>query len=209
MGIGKKRDRQPSKIVRRVPETPRQPIPDSPFPENKGFRLGQYTVVEEHDDYLLCEGYNPNGKDPVGEFNASVFRTQIKVAKPPALQRGAWDGQTITVGDVDYTYEYSDDEFGVRWATWNDDNGKPQAEEQRNRQRILMEAQGSWGVVAREQRLETRRVAQHEIAALVRRGAARERGVDRLAGRSDEAGIDLLSAVHLHVCPQTFALLIP
>ena len=131
MGIGKKRDRQPSKIVRRVPETPRQPIPDSPFPENKGFRLGQYTVVEEHDDYLLCEWYNPNGKDPVGEFNASVFRTQIKVAKPPALQRGAWDGQTITVGDVDYTYEYSDDEFGVRWATWNDDNGKPQAEEQR------------------------------------------------------------------------------
>jgi hypothetical protein len=113
-----------------TPTEPLQPIPDSPFPEKKAFRLGHYKIVEERDDYVICTGYDPNAKDPFAEITPDAFRT-IKVAKPPLLQRTTWDGQTVTIDGVDYTYDYSDDEFGVRWATWNDDNGKPQAEEQR------------------------------------------------------------------------------
>lgn len=132
MGIGRKRERKPP-IIGKRPESPRQPIPDSPFPENKGFRLGHYRITEEHDDYLICTGFDPNAKNPFAEVIPTAFRSGelMKVAKPPLLQRTLWDGGTFTVGDVDYTYEYSDTEMGVRWATWNDDNGKPQAEEQR------------------------------------------------------------------------------
>lgn len=113
MGIGKKRDRKPARIVRRVPESPRQPIPDSPFPENKGFHLGQFRVTEEYDDYIVCVGFDPNAKNPFAEITPEAFRT-IKVAKPPGLQRTVWEAGSVEIDGVTYTYEYSDTEFGVR-----------------------------------------------------------------------------------------------
>lgn len=108
------------------PKEPYQPIPDSPFPENKGFKLGQYRVVEERDNYVICRGFDPNAKDPFAEITPSAYRT-IKVAKPPILQRSAWDGQTVTIGGVSYTYTYTD--TGVRTAQWTNSSGTQQQEE--------------------------------------------------------------------------------
>lgn len=108
---------------------PLQPI-ENPFPEKKEFRLGQYVVVEEKDDYLVCEGYDPNAKYPFTEITPPAFR-KIKVAKPLELQRTPWDGNSFDIGGTTYTYEYSDDEKGVRTASWTDDNGNDQEEEQR------------------------------------------------------------------------------
>lgn len=100
------------------PKKPLLPVGD-PFPSYQGFALGHYRVVEEHDDYVVCNGYDPNAKDPFAEITPDAFRT-IKVAKPPILQRSRWDGQTVTIDGVDYTYTYSDTEFGVRTASSTD-----------------------------------------------------------------------------------------
>lgn len=133
MGIGRGRGVPRQPIVRRRPESPRRPI-EPPFPQYAGFRLGQYRVVEERDDYLLCTGYNPNAKNPSSEVTPSAFRTGslLKIAKPWALQRTIWEVGPIDIGGVEYTYEYSDDEYGVRTARWTDpDTGEAMEEEQR------------------------------------------------------------------------------
>lgn len=111
------------------PQKPFRPVENS-FPEKKGFRLGQYRVLEEKDDYLICVGYDPNAKDPLAEITPAAPRT-IKVAKPPALQRTPWDGTVVDLGGVEHTYEYSNDEHGVRTARWIGDDGVEQDEEQR------------------------------------------------------------------------------
>jgi len=105
------------------PQKPFRPV-ENTFPEKKGFRLGQYRVLEEKDDYLICMGYDPNAKDPFSQITPASPRT-IKVAKPPALQRIAWDGKTVEIGGVEYTYEYSDDEPGVRTANGEEERIDP------------------------------------------------------------------------------------
>lgn len=107
------------------------PTKKNPFPAKGPFRLGVYKIVEEKDDYLICEGYDPNAKDPFSEITPGAFR-KIDVAKPPLLQRTAWEnGKEATIAGVVYTYEYSDDEKGVRTAHWTDENDQEQEREER------------------------------------------------------------------------------
>jgi len=102
-------------LVPRQPKKPLRPV-ENTFPEKKDFRLGHYKIVEERDDYVICEGYDPNAKDPFAEITPPAFR-KIEVAKPPLLQRTPWDGMTVEIGGVSYTYEYSNAEYGVRTAS--------------------------------------------------------------------------------------------
>lgn len=66
---------------------------------NPEFSIGIFDIQEERDDYLLCKGYDPN--------SYHAHRESIKVAKPTLLQKTRWDGQTVTLGDVDVTFEYT------------------------------------------------------------------------------------------------------
>jgi len=123
---GKRRGVQGINIVPPKRQKPVRPI-EPPFPEKPEFRLGIYTLIEEKDDYLLCKGFDPNAT--WGQYTPAVRKT-IKVAKPPLLQRTALDGETVEIGGIDYTYEYSDDELGVRTASWTE-YSVAQEEEQR------------------------------------------------------------------------------
>lgn len=126
--------RRSKKPMSLPPPPPKKPLPpvENPnqFPENKGFRLGQYRVVEERDDYLICTGYDPNAKNPASEVTPTAFRSGslMKVAKPPALQRTMWEAGPVTIGGVEYTFEYTG--LGLRTARWTDDLGDEQEEEQ-------------------------------------------------------------------------------
>lgn len=125
VGGGDRKRKTPIPAGPADPKKPLKPIEQSPFPDKREFRLGHYRILEERDDYLLCTGYDPNAKWPFSEVTPSAFKTGVlmKVAKPPELQRTSFDGQTVTVGGVDYTYTYSDDEFGVRKAQWTNGSG--------------------------------------------------------------------------------------
>lgn len=116
--------RRSKKPMELPPPPAKKPIPpvENPFPENKGFRLGQYQVVEERDDYLICTGYDPNAKNPFSEVTPTAFRSGslMKVAKPPALQRTVWEAGPITLNGVEYTYTYSSN--GIRTAHWTEDD---------------------------------------------------------------------------------------
>lgn len=103
---------------------------ENTFPEKKEFRLGHYRVIEEKDDYVICTGFDPNAKDPFSKITPDSPRT-IKVAKPPLLQRTRWEAEPVTIDGVEYTYEYSNEEFGVRTARWTNESGDQQEEEQR------------------------------------------------------------------------------
>lgn len=128
VGASKKRNR-----ARLPPPPPKKPIApvESPFPQDDGLFLGQYRVIEERADYLLCTGYDPNAKMPGAEVTPDAFRTGplMKVAKPPALQRTPWHNRTVTIGDVEYTYAYSDIEYGLRTVTWTDGDGDHEEEQ--------------------------------------------------------------------------------
>jgi hypothetical protein len=118
VGGSNRRSKKPMGLPPPPPKKPLQPDTTSPFPEKKEFRLGQFRVVEERDDYLICTGFDPNAKNPFSEVTPSAFRSGelMKVAKPWELQRTLWDGATVTIGDTEYTYDYSDTEIGVRTA---------------------------------------------------------------------------------------------
>lgn len=64
--------------------------------------LALFAVLEEHDDYLVCKGY-----EPLERF----FYNQVAVAKPHLLQRSTFDG--LTINGVTYAYSSST----VRTAT--------------------------------------------------------------------------------------------
>lgn len=123
VGSSKRRDKKP--IGPNQPQGPKRPV-ENTFPEDNGFRLGQYRIVEERADYVICTGYDPNAKNPAAEITKDAFRT-IKVAKPPILQQAPWPSATID--GVTYTYIYTG--YGTRIAAWTDDNGEEQEEEQR------------------------------------------------------------------------------
>lgn len=127
-GVGSRRKKQPQL----PPAPPKKPLPpvENPFPENKGFRLGQYQVVEERADYLLCTGYDPNAKNPASEVTPSAFRSGslMKVAKPPALQQTPWEAGPVNIGGTMYTFEYTG--LGLRTARWTNEDGDEQEEEQ-------------------------------------------------------------------------------
>jgi hypothetical protein len=123
---------RPRRSKRALPPHPEKSKPhfrpiENPFPEKKSFRLGVFEIIEEKDDYLICRGYDPNEKHPFAHITPSAYRT-IEVGKPPHLQRTAWEDpdQAFEIGGVTYTYEYSDDEFGVRTQTGNDGSSEEQ-----------------------------------------------------------------------------------
>jgi hypothetical protein len=132
-GVGSSNRRKRPSFPPPPPKKPLQPTADNPFPEKKDFRLGQYRVLEERDDYLLCTGFDPNAKNPFSEVTPSAFRTGslLKIAKPPALQRTIWEAAPVTINGIAYTYTYSDSEFGVRTVTWTDPDDGDLEEEQR------------------------------------------------------------------------------
>lgn len=92
------RKRSPIPMEPRDPKKPLRPT-ENPLPEKPDFRLGQYRIIEERDDYLLCTGYDPNAKNPASEVTPSAFRTGalMKVAKP-------WQGEDV----VEIPYEVGD-----------------------------------------------------------------------------------------------------
>lgn len=126
-GVGSSRKRGRNQMPPPPPKKPLKPV-ESPLPQKPEFRLGQYRVLEERDDYLICTGFDPNAKNPLSEVTPSAFRSGhfLKIAKPWELQRTLWDGQTVEIGGVEYTYEYSDSEKGVRTATDEDGNEEEQ-----------------------------------------------------------------------------------
>lgn len=97
-GVGSSRKRGRNKLPPPPPKKPLRPT-ENPFPEKKDFRLGQYRVVEERDDYLICTGYDPNAKNPASEVTPSAFRSGVllKIAKP-------WQGEDV----VEIPYEVGD-----------------------------------------------------------------------------------------------------
>lgn len=102
----------------RPTRNPLSPI-DNPFgysDEQRPFRLGVFLFLEEHDDYLVCRGYDPNA---ALEAHTPAAHKTITVAKPSLLMRTPWDGQSaiLTVDGIPtaVTYEYSD-EVGKRTA---------------------------------------------------------------------------------------------
>lgn len=129
-GFDKKRGREPFKKL--PPPPPKKPLGpvESPLPQKPGFRLGQYQVVEERADYLICTGYDPNAPNPASEVTPSAFRSGelMKVAKPPALQQTPWEAGPVDIGGTMYTFEYTG--LGLRTARWTNDEGDEQEEEQ-------------------------------------------------------------------------------
>jgi hypothetical protein len=71
-------------------------VPDLP-----SSRVGLFKILENgiKDDYLICEGFDPNTDD---------FLRKVSVAKPYLLQRKPFDGKEGKVGSVDVSYEYVD-----------------------------------------------------------------------------------------------------
>lgn len=121
-GVGRRRRQlitPPSKPVRPV---------ENPYPEKKEWRLGVFTIREEKDDYLICRGFDPNAKDPFSHVTPSAYRT-VKVAKPALLQRTDWDGESLEIDGITYTYEYTS--VGVRTARWTDEDDEEQEREER------------------------------------------------------------------------------
>jgi hypothetical protein len=106
--------------ARGQPQKPLRPI-ENTFPEKKEFRLGEYRIVEEKDDYLVCKGYDPNAKDPFAG-HIPTAPAKIKVAKPWLLQRTVPEAAGQQIGSTLYTYDYSDTEYGVRTASWTEDS---------------------------------------------------------------------------------------
>ena len=117
------------KIEKGQPPKPFLPV-ENPFPSKEEFRLGTYQIVQELDDYLLCKGYDPQAKNPFGQYTPAAHKT-VTIAKPPLLQKTPWDGETIEIGGTEYTYAYDASEIGLRTVTWTDDDDVEQEETQR------------------------------------------------------------------------------
>jgi len=60
----------------------------------------------EFHDYLLCKGYDPD--------TGRTF-SEIKIAKPHLLQKTPFHEKTVTLRDLEVTYEYLD-QVGLRRA---------------------------------------------------------------------------------------------
>ena len=59
-------------------------------------RVALMQVLEEHDDYLVCRGYDPE---------AQRFFNEVAVAKPMVLQKTPWDGKTYTIDGKEVTFD--------------------------------------------------------------------------------------------------------
>jgi len=68
-------------------------------------RIAFFTLVEEFDDYLVCEGFDPLAGEQI----------TAAVAKPFLLQRSPFDGKSVDFNGLVVNYVYS--EAGVRQAS--------------------------------------------------------------------------------------------
>jgi len=88
-------------------------------------RIGMFEILEdgEFDDYLLCKGYDPDTKK---------FLPEVKIAKPHLLQRTPFHGETVTLRDMEVSYEYQE-QIGLRLAqvTASEEDGDTLQEFQR------------------------------------------------------------------------------
>lgn len=80
-------------------------------------RVALMQVLEIHDDYLVCRGFDPED---------NRFYNAVAVAKPYLLQKTPWDGRELTLPegtlpDTVVTYDYP--EGGNPWRTATYDNG--------------------------------------------------------------------------------------
>lgn len=112
-----------------------------PLVPDPGPKLGLFEVTEGgiKDDYLVC-----NGTDP----NTGKYLQNVAVAKPYVLQKTPFDGSTSYVGNVEVTYEYIEDFQRVARAVLAEDY--PIAEVQRTTPHyfegdILAVSKAAWG----------------------------------------------------------------
>jgi hypothetical protein len=61
-------------------------------------KFGQYRLIAEYDDFMICEGYDPFSK---------TYQRELAVAKPRLLRRSPFDGQTIAYKNLSVSYEYT------------------------------------------------------------------------------------------------------
>jgi hypothetical protein len=120
---GRKRQRR---IEPGQPVKPFLPV-ENPFPQKSAFELGAFEIIEEKDDYLICKGFDPQTKFPFGQIPPLAVRQKVKIAKPPLLLKTPWDGETVTIDGIDYTYDYT--AIDERTVTWTDDDGDHEEEQ--------------------------------------------------------------------------------
>jgi hypothetical protein len=79
-----------------------------PLVPEPGPRVGLFQVLEGgiNYDYILCAGFDPH---------TGKYLERVAVAKPFLLQRTPFDGETVTLRDMQVTYEYLGQE-GLRIA---------------------------------------------------------------------------------------------
>lgn len=68
-------------------------------------RIGEFVIVEELDDYLICDGYDPYNDKSI----------TVPVAKPYRLRRLPFDGESIAYKTIQVGYSYLD--IGKRQAS--------------------------------------------------------------------------------------------
>jgi hypothetical protein len=109
-----KRNNPFKNLVRRNTATPgfRYPLPHDartganvPLnpPDPRSDRVGVFCVIEVHDDYLICEGLDPNAGSTVAE----KYLHRVAIAKPWLLQKTPFDGKRIEFEDRFETYAYT------------------------------------------------------------------------------------------------------
>lgn len=129
-----RRRKRNTRIVRGQAAKPFRPI-ENPFPQKEEFRLGTFRIIEEKDDYLICEGYDPNPKVPASEVTPHAVQI-LNIAKPPLLQKTPWHGTYVPLivngTETFVTFTYT--EVGKRIATATVDG-----EEVQEVQRITMD----------------------------------------------------------------------
>jgi len=127
-GSGRKGRAKRERFEPRVPQKkPLKPTEKNPFPSDPEFRFGVFKIEEVKDDYLVCKGFDPRAKFPFTEFTPASF-AKVEIAKPPLLQRTPWDGETVTIDGIEYTYEYTD--ANNRTKSWTDDDDEDQEEDE-------------------------------------------------------------------------------
>jgi hypothetical protein len=78
--------------------TPYDPRTGHNVPLTPGPHVGLFTVLEEFEDHLVCEGYDPD---------KNKWLDEIFVAKPYVLQQTPFDGESVVYSDMTVSYAYT------------------------------------------------------------------------------------------------------
>ena len=94
---------------------------DVPLVSDPKDQVALLEVLEEHNDYLVCQGLNPYTEE---------WMDRVLVAKPYLLQITPFDGKTIELANSTVTYDYDDSDKNTRTATTVDNNDEETSETQ-------------------------------------------------------------------------------